>query len=109
NLWFTVFGTSKIGKITTSGVVTEYALPEASLPEGITAGPDGNLWFVDWGGRSKIGRITTAGTITEFAPPTELRHTRGIVAGPDNRMWFTAEEGWIPAEGGLDRIGAIVP
>jgi virginiamycin B lyase len=109
NLWFTVFGLNKIGKITTSGTITEYALPATSFPEGIAAGPDGNLWFVDWGAHAKIGRITTSGTITEFAAPAELSHMRGIVAGPDNRMWFTAEEGGIPEEGGVDRIGAIVP
>ena len=34
-----------------------------------TAGPDGNLWFVE-NSANKIGRITTAGVVTEFAVPT---------------------------------------
>ena len=34
-----------IGRITTSGVVTEF--PCAGLPSGIAAGPDGNLWFAE--------------------------------------------------------------
>ncbi len=39
------------------GVITEFALPTASsAPTGITAGPDGNLWFAELGG-NKIGRI----------------------------------------------------
>ena len=36
-----------------------------SRPFGITTGPDGNLWFTEYGG-DKIGRITPSGTITEF-------------------------------------------
>jgi virginiamycin B lyase len=50
-------GTSKIGKITTGGTITEYTLPSGSEPLGITAGPDGNLWFTD-DGTSRIGKIT---------------------------------------------------
>jgi virginiamycin B lyase len=50
--------------------VTKFPLPNAnSLPSGITAGPDGNLWFTETGA-NKIGRTTTAGVITEFAIPT---------------------------------------
>ena len=34
------------------------------MPSGITAGPDGNLWFTE--AAATIGRITPAGTVTEF-------------------------------------------
>jgi streptogramin lyase len=38
--------------------VTEFPLPTAnSIPAGITAGPDGNLWFTEFNG-NQIGRIT---------------------------------------------------
>jgi hypothetical protein len=37
-------------------------------PMGITAGPDGNLWFTG-AGSDKIGRITTSGAVTEFQIP----------------------------------------
>ena len=46
-----------------AGTVTEFPVPSGS-PVGITAGPDGNLWFADSAG--KIGRITPAGSITQF-------------------------------------------
>jgi hypothetical protein len=46
------------GRITTAGVVTNYADPSISSPEGITAGPDGALWFTNFS-NSSIGRITT--------------------------------------------------
>src|SRR6185312_1287641 len=48
------------------GKITEYSIPtKASFPEGITAGPDGNLWFTEFKGH-KIGRMTPGGTFTEF-------------------------------------------
>ena len=50
--------------------ITEFPIPTAgSYPGGITAGPDGNLWFAE-GTAQKIGRITTAGVVTEFPIPT---------------------------------------
>jgi len=67
NLWFVednLFGTgngptnAKIGRITPSGVVTEFSAgisPGTDL-EGITAGPDGNLWFTEPDG-GRIGRF----------------------------------------------------
>ena len=51
------YGSNKIGRVTTSGGVTEYSVPTVSAePEGITSGPDGALWFTEFGG-GKIGRI----------------------------------------------------
>src|ERR1035438_8811512 len=68
-LWFTE-SVGKIGRITTSGTITEYTVPTAVSLGDITAGPDGALWFTDFGG-NKIGRITTSGTITnEYPIPT---------------------------------------
>lgn len=47
--------------------INEFSTPTASSrPDGITAGPDGNLWFTENNGNN-IGRITTTGVITEFA------------------------------------------
>jgi len=47
---------------------TEFPIPTAgSFPFGITAGPDGALWFTENENNSnKIGRITTAGGIFEI-------------------------------------------
>jgi virginiamycin B lyase len=100
NLWFTeaawrmvpdrapVASGSAIGRITPAGVITEYPLPNPkSAPEGIAAGPDGNLWFTE--GASAIGRITPAGTITEYPLPTYGSGPREIAAGPDGNLWFT--------------------
>jgi streptogramin lyase len=66
-LWFTAFGTEpqtgKIGRITPTGVVSEFSLPLNSFSNSITAGPDGNICFKE---PDKIGRITPTGTISEF-------------------------------------------
>ena len=39
NLWFAEQNTNNIGRITTAGVVTEFALPANSSPDYITSGP----------------------------------------------------------------------
>jgi streptogramin lyase len=73
--------------------IIEYAVPTANAgPQGIVAGPDGNLWFTEFNG-NKIGRITTEGVITEFPIPTPNSGPRGITAGPDGNLWFTETSG----------------
>ncbi len=90
-MWFTEWsgaGTgAAIARITTSGTITEFPLPNTSYPAGIVTGPDGNLWFTE-AGASKIGRITTSGTITEYTLGTSAC-PNSIAAGPDGALWFT--------------------
>ena len=63
NVWFSEGGVpSRIGKITTAGVVTEYSsgLSHSAGLQGIAAGADGNLWFTEiGGGATRIGRVKT--------------------------------------------------
>ena len=97
NLWFTFDGTqpAKIGRITTSGVITLFTLPNPKdylYVSGIAAGPDGNLWFTYQDGTTNtdaIGRITTRGVITLFPTPTATGGPTDITAGSDGAMWFT--------------------
>jgi streptogramin lyase len=113
-LWFTGVA-GEVGRITTAGVVTEFAVPEIppppgspagaagtpATPQAITAGPDGALWFTFANVQGEVGRITTAGVVTEFAvpeipPPTGSPAGTagtpltllGITAGPDGALWF---------------------
>ena len=101
-MWATTQGTSgnSIVRVTTSGAVTEYLLPAASAPEGISVGPDGNLWFTD-NGTNKVGKITPSGAISEYPLNSEASRPMGIVKGPDGRLWFT--------EWGNNQIAAILP
>ena len=86
-LWFTNFGNSSIGRITTAGAVTNYTDPSILSPESITAVPDGALWFTNAGNNS-IGRITTAGAVTNYTDPS-IVEPQGITPGPDGALWFT--------------------
>jgi hypothetical protein len=50
-VWFTEWdddlgGLTTLGRITTTGVVTEYAIP--NFPWSLAAGPDGALWLADF-------------------------------------------------------------
>jgi virginiamycin B lyase len=92
-LWFTesFFFGSKIGRITTTGAITEFVVRAGSEPENITAGPDGALWFTEFNS-GQIGRITTNGTVTEFGPVDGITPF-GITTGPDRALWFTAANG----------------
>jgi streptogramin lyase len=79
--------------------VTEFPIPDTTTarPEGITRGPDGNLWFTETLA-DRIGRITPAGVVTQFSLPF-LSQPSEITAGPDGNLWFT--------ETGSGRIGRI--
>ena len=99
NLWFTDYGTNAIGKITPSGVITEFSLGANSCPWGITAGSDGNIWFTDYGANA-IGKITSSGEITEFYLSTSSGPWE-ITSGPDGNLWFT--------DYGANAIGRITP
>jgi virginiamycin B lyase len=86
-LWFTNGSKNSIGRITTSGTVTNFTDPSISIPSDIASGPDGALWFTQQGNNT-IGRITTSGTVTTFADPS-INAPGGITSGPDGALWFT--------------------
>ena len=71
-LWFAETEAGKIGRMTTSGRVTEFALPLSPLgptaPGEIVAGPDGAMWFTEQGA-NRIGRIEAGATTSDFVPP----------------------------------------
>jgi len=93
NLWVSQ-GSGLIGRLTTSGGLTAYAVPNASQSKlgSITSGADGALWFLIPSALS-VGRITTAGGITIF--PVNGGFNIGtlgsIAAGYDGALWFTTE------------------
>ncbi len=92
-LWFVDDAGNSIGRITTTGAITEFPIPTASSgPGAITPGPDGALWFTEQASNN-IGRITTAGAITEFPIPTPTSNPNAIVAGSDGALWFTEQGG----------------
>src|SRR5438105_2634421 len=90
--------TSAVGAA--AATITEFSVgvTPGSGPAGITAGPDGNLWFTENGG-GRIGKITPAGVVTEYsAGNTAESGPGGIRAGTDGNLWFSGF-----------RIGKITP
>jgi streptogramin lyase len=88
-----------------ANAITEFnaGLQAQALPNQITAGPDGNLWFTE--GAGAISRITPSGTITEFSTGLNPEsRPSDIVAGPDGNLWFTDNEGGAPGTPAIGRI-----
>ncbi|OJH39536.1 virginiamycin B lyase family protein [Cystobacter ferrugineus] len=82
------------------GHITEFPLSRpGARPHVIVTGPDGALWFTQWGS-NHIGRMTTKGAVTEYAIPTAQAEPHGIAVGPDGALWFAEEAG---------QIGHLVP
>ena len=77
-LWFSETNQS-IGRITTSGAVTEY--PVGSDTFGVTKGPDGAIWFTAACG---FGRITTSGVVVTYSANPGSHITFGV----DGALWY---------------------
>jgi virginiamycin B lyase len=89
-IWFSESGSSaaKIGRITSSGTMTEYTIPGSGVSlgasPGITIGPDGAIWFgySDSAGQ-KLGRLPSAPTFDNhpissgYTSPTQLVSSGG--------------------------------
>lgn len=69
--------------------IQEFPVPPGSFPQGIAAGPDGNIWFTETGA-NRVGKITTNGVVTQYPVGGGARDLVGIAAGSDNRLWFCA-------------------
>ncbi len=88
NVWFTEDNAFRIGRITSSGVITEYPIPSGQTGYYIAAGSSGSLWFTE--SSNNIGKITTTGHITEYTvPASDSAAGQQIAKGPDGNMWFT--------------------
>jgi streptogramin lyase len=112
DLWFTESSRQRIGRLTTSGVLTEFAVPHLNphdyhllqndIPIGITTGPDGNMWFTVGGPNETgvVGRLTPSGHLTQFSVPSHFPGLFDITVGPDGNLWFAELRG---------KLGRITP
>ena len=86
-LYFTMPFTSSIGRLDpATGTITEFALATPSQPRDIVLGPDGNLWFVEYGADA-LSMITPGGVVTRVK--TIRGGPWGIGVGADNSLWVT--------------------
>jgi virginiamycin B lyase len=66
---------------------------------GITAGPDGNLWFTEET-HNAVGRITPGAVVTDFSSGFPTGSPKGIVTGPDGNLWVAMAGG----DGAIARV-----
>lgn len=105
-MWFTEEGANRIGMInSTNHGIHEYLIDSSGHdePEGITVGPDSNLWFT-LAGINKIGAMNpnTGAMVGEYNVPTANAGLSQIVSDPANgTIWFT--------EAGANQVGSINP
>jgi streptogramin lyase len=86
NVWFLDHGTSKIGRITKSGVIAGWAAKKNSHPVGITTASDGAVWFTETA-TNTVGHTTNGATVHHVTLPVGIRSPRGITAGPDGNIY----------------------
>jgi virginiamycin B lyase len=107
-LYITAYNAAQIVRFdTTTDTFTDTVVGSISYssPVGITAGPDGALWFTQYGG---IGRITTgtSPTVTHYPlPQTYINQPEPIIAGPDGALWFGENKQGFT--GGTNQIGRL--
>jgi len=89
-----------------SPVITEYPIPTpTSVPIGVAAGPDGNVWFTESNRYvEQVGRITPAGLVTEFHMNSNVM-PQLITSGADGNLWFTVVLG--PFVGKISPTGVV--
>jgi streptogramin lyase len=104
-LWFTeAHPGGKIGRITTSGSVTEFSVTTTAVPStafvpyGITTGPDGNLWFTLESSDTTPTYVGVMDTNGVMLTDVKVADTGVGLAGitPDaanNAVWFTEQSG----------------
>ena len=75
--------------LTSLPTITEFPLLQTqTLPQELTTGSDGNLWFCDYDGSEyTIDRITPTGVITSFPMPSDASVQSNLTLGPDGSLW----------------------
>ena len=77
----------------TTHAITRVPHPDHQCrPVGITAGPDGNIWFTEVSQlipRQASLRSTRRPTPSPSTPSLHRLLADGITAGPDGNLWFT--------------------
>lgn len=104
NVWVTASGPAPFVLVinpATDLITAQILLPAGATPQGITAGADHAMWYVDPGTNS-IGEINiTTHIVTEFPLPTSGAGPQEIAKGADGSLWFT--------EKNVGQIGHIIP
>ena len=82
-LWFIERSAGQLGRMTTHGVFTEWALAPDAFPNRIVVGPDRAIWFTELDA-GLIGRMSMRGQLTQT--PIDGGPV-GITVGPDHHLY----------------------
>lgn len=100
NVWFVE--QAHIGKVTTTGTVTEYAYPSGATSNSygsVTSGPDGDVWFSEYD-NGIVGKVVpSTGKITEYVVSAVCGNPTSIIEGSDGNVHFACG----------DYMGTITP
>ena len=101
NVWCSNTGGPLLRISVATGASTVFDLPPNSGAMDVTLGPDGALWYTDFG-LNEIGRMTLQGAVTEYPVPAAFVAPRSITVGPDGALWFTSDDAQV---GRMDTTG----
>ena len=88
-VWFVDALNAKIGKVTQTGTITEYPIPNGDGGDA-DALVQGGSNFMYYNGFAGIYKVTTDGNITlQFPGPPNTDYT-GVTVAPDGTIWSTA-------------------
>jgi virginiamycin B lyase len=88
NVWTTLQGQDKLGRISNSGEVTTFDIPTRNSGLGdLAIDPSGAVWFLELR-LNKVGRFAE-GRFAEFEVPTHSAGLASLAAAPDGSLWFT--------------------
>ena len=77
----------------TLGSIDEFPVPMCPggtcSPEGITLGPNGEIWFTNFNG-DEPGEIDTSGNFQQFSVSGSNGHLLGIATSVDGNLWMAA-------------------
>jgi virginiamycin B lyase len=99
--------------LTATGAGAEVVLtnfPLKTVPDDITAGPDGALWFTTipfTGHYGAIQRMTTGGVVTATYTNAKIRSPHSIATGSDGALWFIDGEGDSGPIGRITTAGVV--
>ena len=72
--------------------ITPFSLAGAGAVEGVTSGPDDQLWVADRTSGAVL-RVSASGGILGSFPLTAGSNPRGIASGPDSAVWVAEDDG----------------
>jgi virginiamycin B lyase len=98
NIWFAEEGADKIGRITTSGTITEFEVPTKNGIGFISSGRRDELWFSEFA-VGNIWHTTVSGALQKYSAVNDAIY--GLAVSSDGNIWF--------GETGRNAIGRMTP